>query len=166
LFKEKSRQQGDEEALIAIERHRSIQVSRKFYKRLNDVKRPFKAQVAMCRAKNGELLTKKDQVLSRWKEHFEQHLNEREERDQTPDQVDFRDDGVEIDLPSHEKIESALKYLKNNKTAGADSIAVELLKNGGPQLVYALEKVIHLAWTSGTLPESWTKGVLCPVYKK
>jgi hypothetical protein len=27
----------------------------------------------MCQAKNGELLTKKDQVLSRWKEHFEQH---------------------------------------------------------------------------------------------
>jgi hypothetical protein len=39
LFKEKSRQL-DEEALIEIERHRSIQDSRKFYKRLNDVKRP------------------------------------------------------------------------------------------------------------------------------
>jgi hypothetical protein len=38
-----------------------------------------------CRAK-----TNKDQVLSRWKEHFEQHLNEREERDQPPDQVDLR----------------------------------------------------------------------------
>jgi hypothetical protein len=63
----------------------------------------------MCRSKNGELLTNKDQGLSRWKEHFEQHLNEGEERDhdQPPDQVDFRDDGVEIDLPSREEIESA-----------------------------------------------------------
>jgi hypothetical protein len=60
LFKEKSRQL-DEETLIEIED------SRKFYKRLNDVKMPFEAQVAMCRAKNGELQTKKDQVLSRWK---------------------------------------------------------------------------------------------------
>jgi hypothetical protein len=50
LFKTKSRQL-DEEALIEIERHRSIQDTRKFYKRLNDVKRPFEAQVAMCRAK-------------------------------------------------------------------------------------------------------------------
>jgi hypothetical protein len=41
LFKEKSRQL-DEEALIEIERHRSIQDSRKFYKQLNDVKRPEK----------------------------------------------------------------------------------------------------------------------------
>jgi hypothetical protein len=55
LFKEKS-EQFDEEALIEIERHRSIQP-------LNDVKSPFEAQVAMCRAKNGELLTNKNQVL-------------------------------------------------------------------------------------------------------
>jgi hypothetical protein len=44
LFKEKSRQL-DEEASIEIERHRSIQDLCKFYKRLNDVKRPFEAQV-------------------------------------------------------------------------------------------------------------------------
>jgi hypothetical protein len=61
LFRKKARQL-DEEALIEIDRHRSIQDSRKFYKRLND----------------------------------------------------------------------------DNKAAGADSIAVELLKNGGPNLVDAL----------------------------
>jgi hypothetical protein len=46
LFKEKSRQL-DEKALIEIEGHRSIQDSRKFYKRLNDLQRPFEAQVAI-----------------------------------------------------------------------------------------------------------------------
>jgi hypothetical protein len=40
LFRKKARQL-DEEALIEIERHGSIQDSRKFYKRLNDVRRPF-----------------------------------------------------------------------------------------------------------------------------
>jgi hypothetical protein len=30
-----------------------------------------------------------------------------------------------------------LKYPKNNKASGADSIAAELLKNGGPNLVDA-----------------------------
>jgi hypothetical protein len=115
----------------------------------------------MCRAKNRELLTTKDQVLSRRKEHFELYLNEGDERDQPPDQGDFRDVGNEIDLPSREENKSELKYLKKNKAAGADSIAVELLKNGGPQLVDALEEVIQLAWTTETLPESWTNGVLC-----
>jgi hypothetical protein len=51
-------------------------------------------------------------------------------------------------LSLREEIKSALIYLKNNKAAGADSIATELLKNGGPQLVIALEEVIQLAWPS------------------
>jgi hypothetical protein len=47
-----------------------------------------------------------------------------------------------------------------------DSIAAELLKNGGPNLVDALHAVIQQAWTSETLLKSWTEGVLFPVYKK
>jgi hypothetical protein len=39
-----------------------------------------------------------------------------------------------------------------------DSIAAELLKNGGPNLVNALHEVIQQAWTSETLPRSWTEG--------
>jgi hypothetical protein len=58
---------------------------------------------------------------------------------------DLRGDGVDIDLPSHEEIERALKYLKNNKAADADSIVAELLKNGGPNLVDALHEVIQQA---------------------
>jgi hypothetical protein len=93
-------------------------------------------------------------------------LNEREERDQPLEQVDLRDDGVDIDLPSREKIKSALKYLKKNKATGAYSNAAELLKNGGPQLVDELEEMIQLEWTSETLPESWTKGIVSSVQKR
>jgi hypothetical protein len=129
-------------------------------------RRPFEPQVAMCRTKNGELFTNKHQVLARWKEHFEEHLNKGSESEQPTRPVDLRDDGVDIDLPSREEIEWALKFLKNNKAACVDSIAAELLINGGPNMVDALHAVIQQAWTGGTLPRSWTKEVLCPVYKK
>jgi hypothetical protein len=156
----------DEKTLIEIERHQSIQDSSKFHKRLNDVRQSFEPQVAMCRCKNGELLTNKNQVLARRKEHFEEHLNEGPKSEQPRCPVDLRDHGVDIDLPSREEIEGALKYLKNNKAAGADSIAAKLLKNSGPNLVDALHAVIQQAWTSATLSRSWTEGALCPVYKK
>jgi hypothetical protein len=78
----------------------------------------------------------------------------------------LRDDGVDIDLPSRNEIERALKYLKNNKAAGASSIEAELLKNGGVNLVDALHEVIQQFGTSETLPRSWTEGILCSVYKK
>jgi hypothetical protein len=82
-------------------------------------------------------------VLAGWKEHFEEHLNEGSEAEHPTRPVDLRDDGVDIDLPSREKIEGALKNLKNNKAASVDSIAAELLKNGGPNLVDALHEVIQ-----------------------
>jgi hypothetical protein len=107
LFRKKARQL-DEEALTEIKRHQSIQDSCKFYKRLNDVRRPFEPQVAMCRANNGDLLTNKNQVLARWKEHFEEHLNDGSESEQPTRPVDLRDDGVDIDLPSREEIEELL----------------------------------------------------------
>jgi hypothetical protein len=94
----------------------------------------------------------------KWKEPFEEHLNEGSESEQPTRAVDLRDDGVDIDLHSREEIEGALKYLKNNKAAGADSIAAELLKYGGPNLVDALHEVIQQARTSQTLPRSWIEG--------
>jgi hypothetical protein len=59
----------------------------------------------MCRPPNGELLINKNQVLARWKEHFEEHLNKGSESEQSTRPVNLRDHGVDIDLPSREKIE-------------------------------------------------------------
>jgi hypothetical protein len=70
----------------------------------------------------------------------------------------LRDDRVDIDLESREDIKWSLKYLNNYKAAGADSIAAKLLKNGGPNLVDALNALIQQAWTGETLPRSWTEG--------
>jgi hypothetical protein len=53
-------------------------------------------------------------------------LNEGSESEQPTRPVNLRDDGDEIVLSSLEEKEGALKYLKNNKAAGADSIAAEL----------------------------------------
>jgi hypothetical protein len=119
--------------------------------------------VSTGRAKNGELLTNKNQVLAGWKEHFDEHLNEGSEPEQPTRPVDLRDDGV--DLRSRKEIEGALKYLKTTRQP-ARSIAAELLKNGGPNLVDALHAVIQQTWTCETLPRGWTEGILCPVYKK
>jgi hypothetical protein len=75
-------------------------------------------------------------------EHFEEHLHGGSESEQPTRPVDLRDDEVDIDLPSRQEIEGALKYLKNSKAASADSVAAELLKNDGPNLVDALHAPI------------------------
>jgi hypothetical protein len=95
-----------------LARKRERRLFRKRLNELNDGRRPFEPQVDMCGAKNGELFTNKNQVLARLKQNFEEHLNEGSESEQPTRPVDLRDDGVDIDLPSREKIAGLLKYLK------------------------------------------------------
>jgi hypothetical protein len=64
------KRQLDDQPLIEIKQHHSVQDSRKFYKRLNDTRKPFEPVVTMCQATNGHLLTNKDQVLWRWKNNI------------------------------------------------------------------------------------------------
>jgi hypothetical protein len=79
-------------------RHRSVQDSRKFYKRLNDTRKLFELAVAMCRATNGQLLINKDQMLSKWKEFFEQRLNESYKVEPHANQESSRENDVTINL--------------------------------------------------------------------
>jgi hypothetical protein len=46
---------------------------------------------------------------------FGEHLNIGSESEQPTRPADLRDDGVDIDLPSREEIEGALKYLKKKQ---------------------------------------------------
>jgi hypothetical protein len=80
----------------------------------------------MWRATNGQLLTNKDQVLSIWKEYFEQHLNESSEDEPHTHQDPLRENDVIINLPSRGEIVEDIKYLKDNKVADLDSIMIEL----------------------------------------
>jgi hypothetical protein len=96
-----------------------------------------------------ELLTNKNQVLARWKEHFQEHLNEGSDSEQPTRPVALRDDGVDIDLPSREEIEGALKYFKSRRGFYRGR-TVE--KRWTKYLVDALHVVIQQAWTSETLP--------------
>jgi hypothetical protein len=68
-FVQKKAMQFDEEVLIKMSDIGVFRTHVKFYKRLNDVRRPFEPQVAMYRAN-------KNQLLARWKEQIEEHLNE------------------------------------------------------------------------------------------
>jgi hypothetical protein len=79
----------------------------------------------------------KDQVLSRWKEYFEQHLNKSFKEQPHTNQEPASENDIFINFPRCDEIVEAiyaLEYLKDNKAAGLDLIATELLTNGEPNL--------------------------------
>jgi hypothetical protein len=122
----------------------------------------------MCRKKNGELVCDQRGILDRWKEHFDELLNEGAEELGTVSRRQLYDeeDGKELSEPCLEEVKSAISSLKNNKSPGDDSLAAELFKAGGEHLWKAMHELICRVWSEERLPNEWKTAVICPIFKK
>ena len=58
-----------------------------------------------------------------------------------------------------------VKKLKNNKSAGIDEIINEYIKNSIPKMLPVYNKLFNKVLTTGNIPESWSKGIIIPIYK-
>ncbi|XP_038106408.1 uncharacterized protein LOC119766088 [Culex quinquefasciatus] len=169
LFRAKVRHQEELEFEDMEQLHRSNE-TRKFYKKLNGSRNGFTPRVEMCRDKNGAILTNEREVIDRWKQHFDEHLNSAEaeagvQGGRREDFIGTAGEGEEP-VPTMREVKDAIKKLKNNKAAGKDGIGAELIKMGPEKLASCLHRLIVRVWESEQLPEEWKEGVICPIYKK
>ena len=67
-------------------------------------------------------------------------------------------------ISAHE-IEIAVKFLKNKKAHGLDSITNEMIKASLPVLNTSLVKLFNLILSSGFYPKSWCDGFIVPLFK-
>ncbi|XP_062715888.1 uncharacterized protein LOC134291753 [Aedes albopictus] len=167
VFRMMKRQQEERDREAMEELYRAKD-TRKFYEKLNRSRRGFVPQADMCRDNHGNILTSEREVVERWRQHYDEHLN---------GDVASTEGGVVTDLgvcaqderlpaPDLQEIEEEVGRLKNNKAAGADQLPSELLKYGGEALVRALHWVITKIWEEEVLPEEWMEGIVCLIYKK
>ncbi|XP_062704877.1 uncharacterized protein LOC134287218 [Aedes albopictus] len=170
LFREKKRRLEEAECEEKEPLCRS-QETRKFYQKLNASRKGYVPQAEICRDKEGSLLTDKREVIERWKQHFDEHLNG-EENVGTEDQgsggndyVGAAEDGNEP-TPTLREVKDAIHQLKNNKAAGKDGIAAELIKMGPEKLATCLHQLVVKIWETEQLPEEWKEGIICPIHKK
>ena len=63
-------------------------------------------------------------------------------------------------------IQKQLKSLKRNKTSGADSFPLGMLKDSLMHISQPLCHIINLSLKSGIVPSSWKIGKVVPVHKK
>ena len=120
----------------------------------------------MYRATDGRILTGKQDVLGRFREHFDTLLNGEDTEAQDNDPSILGDDGREVATPTLEEVKKAISSLKSNKAPGPDSIPAELLKHGGEELAKALHEIIVEVWNSETMPDEWLEGSIVPLHKK
>ena len=76
-----------------------------------------------------------------------------------------RNEDLDKDITELE-IKESIARLKNNKACGTDSIANEYIKSSSNLLMPMYVKLFNLIYNSGIIPQSWTSGIIKPIYKK
>ena len=115
---------------------------------------------------NGELIREREKRKNRWKQHFDQLLNARNDRPSSElDSSPVRSITTE-DEPTEEEVEKAIKKLKNHKASGVDQIHAEMLKYGGKSALKWIHRVVLCVWRNEEIPDDWKKAIIVPLFKK
>ena len=118
--------------------------------------------------KEGKRLVNEDEVLERWREHFEGVLNvplpdiPLPEIDQAPDVIT----SIKTGDISIAEIKRAIHRLKNGKSPGIDAISAEMLKCSENDAVKQLHLLFNSIWKDQCVPEDWKKSLIVKVPKK
>ena len=121
---------------------------------------------APIKSKDGRVLSKGEEKLARWAEHFKEVLN-RPQPDTPAEPCEPTNIlPIETDIFTKKEARKAISMMKNNKAPGMDGIAAEMLKAGDDTVVDWILKICNGAWTENVVPQDWKDGAIICLPKK
>ncbi|KAK3551641.1 hypothetical protein QTP70_020851 [Hemibagrus guttatus] len=120
-------------------------------------------QVRVIKDRDGRVLTSEESVQRRWKEYFEELMNEENEREKRVEGVNSVEQ--KVDKIRKDEVRKALKRMKSGKAVGPDDITVEVWKCLGEAAVEFLANLFNRVLESERMPEEWRRSVLVPIFK-
>ncbi|KAK3553056.1 hypothetical protein QTP86_031184, partial [Hemibagrus guttatus] len=120
-------------------------------------------QVRVIKDRDGRVLTSEESVQRRWKEYFEELMNEENEREKRVEGVNSVEQ--KVDKIGKDEVRKALKRMKSGKAVGPDDIPVEVWKCLGEAAVEFLTSLFNRVLESERMPEEWRRSVLVPIFK-
>ena len=166
LFREKKREH-EEQQVKELEGYRNKKDIRKFYNKINSYRSLPKPVTFPCKDKNNELLLNADVAMERWAEHFREALN----GDAIATSLialqkpPIYDDHI-VEPPTIDEVRTAIKRLKNNKSAGLDNVPAELYKCGGDKVADQIHQIVVKIWTQESWVSQWNESWINPIHKK
>ncbi|KAK3537842.1 hypothetical protein QTP70_019862 [Hemibagrus guttatus] len=98
-------------------------------------------QVRFIKDRDGRVLTSEESVQRRWKEYFEELMNEENEREKRVEGVNSVEQ--KVDKIRKDEVRKALKRMKSGKAVGPDDIPVEVWKCLGEAAVEFLTSLFN-----------------------
>ncbi|KAK3507750.1 hypothetical protein QTP70_035081, partial [Hemibagrus guttatus] len=120
-------------------------------------------QVRVIKDRDGRVLTSEESVQRRWKEYFEELMNEENDREKRVEGVNSVEQ--KVDKIRKDEVRKALKRMKSGKAVGPDDIPVEVWKCLGEAAVEFLTSLFNRVLESEKMPEEWRRSVLVPIFK-
>ena len=120
-------------------------------------------QVGLIKDSDGNVLTSEDDVLRRWKEYFDQLMNEENERETRLENAEPVN--KEVKQITKEEVRRTLKRMKVGKAVGPDDIPIEAWIGLGEIAVDFLTTVFNKILESEKMPDEWRNSVLVPIFK-
>ncbi|KAK3531775.1 hypothetical protein QTP70_029759, partial [Hemibagrus guttatus] len=120
-------------------------------------------QVRVIKDRDGRVLTSEESVQRRWKEYFEELMNEENEREKRVEGVNSVEQ--KVDKIRKDEVRKALKRMKSGKAVGPDNIPVEVWKCLGEAAVEFLTSLFNRVLESERMPEEWRRSVLLLIFK-
>ncbi|KAK3568374.1 hypothetical protein QTP86_005579 [Hemibagrus guttatus] len=114
-------------------------------------------QVRVIKDRDGRVLTSEESVQRRWKEYFEELMNEENEREKRVEGVNSVEQ--KVDKIRKDEVRKALKRMKSGKAVGPDDIPVEVWKCLGEAAVEFLASLFNRVLESERMPEVWERVV-------
>ncbi|KAK3568688.1 hypothetical protein QTP86_013448 [Hemibagrus guttatus] len=120
-------------------------------------------QVRVIKDRDGRVLTSEESVQRRWKEYFEELMNEENEREKRVEGVNSVEQ--KVDKIRKYGVRKALKRMKSGKAVGPDDIPVEVWKCLGEAAVEFLTSLFNRVLESERMSEEWRRSALVPIFK-
>uniref|UniRef100_A0AAQ4S6N9 Reverse transcriptase domain-containing protein n=1 Tax=Gasterosteus aculeatus aculeatus TaxID=481459 RepID=A0AAQ4S6N9_GASAC len=134
-----------------------------FWKTIRHLRRGKRGTIQAVNSKDGTLLTATEEVIGRWKEHFEELLNPTTTPSLVEAELEAEEGSSSIGLV---EVTEVVKQLRSGKAPGIDEIRPEMLKAMGVGGLSWMTRFFNIAWKSGTVPKEWQIGVVVPLFKK
>ena len=142
--------------------------SHNLFRMVRELEAGPRKHVNAVKDKNGNILCKNKEVIERWREHFNEHLNREFPHDEAAlDTLHFLPVMVEeVENITEDEVRDAVARLKNRKAPGQDMITGEVLKKGGATMIKVLHRIFCKVWSEESTPSDWSRLLLTPVHKK
>lgn len=140
-----------------------------FYNGLKEIYGPRTSAIAPMKNKEETtLITDKDEIIQRWKEHFQDLLNVQGGNDQTVlNRLIPSPTMGELDTEiTMEELEKALKSMSAEKATGLDGLPAEVYKHSGQEVKEKLLELIKECWRMEKVPQEFKDALIVTIYKK